>query len=198
MNKKIAMSLMSIVGALAIVGSATYALFDDSATATNNTFATGDANLEIALDTVSGPGTFGDSIVGPNFAEMIPGDSEVFSFWLRNNGSVGINLDITGDVSSIVGADPDQELDNALLVSWTCDTTGDNSLGDETPTSEFSPRDWFNGGNASLLLNIPSGTQRFCQMTGKLPITVDNTVAGETVVFDVLYDATQVAPVPTP
>lgn len=188
------MSALSIVSALTIMGGATYAAFSGSATATNNTFATGNADLQIALDTGNNTEVFGSNIAGPTFTGILPGQTKTFNFWLKNNSTTPIGLDVTADVSGIDPADDNsQVIDNTLLVSWTCDTNGNNSLGDETPTPEFSPRDWLNGGNASLFLNLGSGVQRFCQMTGRLPSSADNTVAGQSVAFDVKYDGSQVA-----
>lgn len=94
------------------------------------------------------------------------------------------------DVDAISPAgDGDQAIDNALLVSWVCDPEN-NGFGDNTPTSEFSPRDWFNGGNAALN-NLVQGAQMQCQMIGRLPSSADNTVAGQTVIFDAVYNGVQ-------
>ncbi|OGH14012.1 MAG: hypothetical protein A2687_06115 [Candidatus Levybacteria bacterium RIFCSPHIGHO2_01_FULL_38_26] len=192
MNKKIALSAMSILTSLALLGGATFALFTDTATSEDNTFASGNADLQISLDDPdSSPVEFLDSIPGPNFTGIFPGESRDFDFWLKNNSSSVIDLDLTADVSSITpDPDGDQTIDNILLLSWTCDINGNGSLGDETPTAEFSPRDWLNGGNAALGSLIPA-EEMFCRMTGRLPSTADSTVANQTVVFDVVYDATQ-------
>ena len=194
MNKKIAMSLMSITAALVVMGGATYAAFSGSATATNNTFAAGNANLEIAVDN-NGPVAFGPTIAGPNFTGILPGQTKTFDFWLKNTSSDTLTLDLVADVSALnPDPDADQAIDNVLLISWNCDTDFDNSLGNNTPSAAFSPRDWLVGGNASVG-SLPSGEDMFCRMIGTLPLSADNTVAGETVAFDVKYDATQaVAP----
>lgn len=190
MNRKIAMSALSILGALTIMGGATFAAFGDTATATANTFATGIAALKISQDN-SGPVSFLDTIPGPNFAGIIPGQTKNFDFWLKNESDTAITLNLTADVNAISPLDdPTQDIDNVLLVSWNCDTDLDNDLGNNTPSAEFSPRDWLNGGNASVG-SLNTGQQMFCRMSGRLPSTADNTVAGETVAFDVIYDATQ-------
>lgn len=190
MNIRIAFSILTILASAGIMAGATFAFFTDQATSTNNTFSAGNADLQIAVDVV-GSEVFADTIAGPNFTGMFPGETRNFDFWLKNNSASAINLNLTADVDDILpAADGVQDIDNELLVRWTCDLDGNLSLGDETPTSEFSPRDWFTGGNASLGSLIPA-EQMFCRMSGRLPSDTDNSVAGESVEFDVLYDATQ-------
>lgn len=184
------MSGLSIVAALTIMGGATFAAFSDSATTTANTFATGNADLQIAVNSTD-PLVFSDSIAGPNFSGILPGQTKNFDFWLKNNSTATLTLDLTADVSSITPSeDGAQGIDNALLISWVCDSNGNNSLGDESPTAEFSPRDWLNGGNASVG-SLAAGAQKFCRMSGRLPSSADSTVANQSVAFDVRYDATQ-------
>ena len=122
-NRKIAMSGMSIVSALVLLGGTAFAAFSDSATQTNNTFAVGSANLEIANDVSNSPGAYGESITGPSYSGLTPGDANSFTFWLKNNSTASVDLSLTADVSAInPAADGDQEVDNSLLISWVCDT----------------------------------------------------------------------------
>ena len=136
---------MSIMGSLAIMGGVTFALFDDSATAQSNTFATGNADLQISLDTGGVPDGFGSTVDGPDFTGVLPGQTRTYDFWLKNNSSDPIVLDLTADVNAITPADdPDQDIDNALLVRWVCDNDLNLDLSNDIPSSEFSPRDWLN------------------------------------------------------
>ena len=186
------MSGLSIISALTIMGGATYAAFSGSATATSNTFATSTANLQISVDPGGADGTFFPTVNGDDFSGVLPGQTKSFNFWLKNNSS-DMSMTLTADVSAITDAeDSVQQLDNELKVSWTCDSNGDNSLSGETPSAEFSPRDWLVGGNAPILATLPANTKRFCQMNGRLPETATNDVAGETMSFDVKYDGTQI------
>lgn len=191
MNKKIALSGLSIMAALTILAGATYAAFSDFVTATGNTFAVGNADLQIALDNSGAPGTYGDTIPGPTFSGIIPGQTKNYVFWLKNASTSATPLDLTADINAIDPTDDGaQTIDNTLLVSWTCDTDHDNSLANNTPTAEFSPRDWLNGGNAGVGALTP-GQQMECELNGRLPDTADNTVAGQTVSFDARYDGNQ-------
>lgn len=196
MNKKIATSAMSIFSALAIAGGTTYALLDDSVTATGNTFATGTANLEISLDNAGSPLGYGVTIEGPDFTGILPGESRSYDFWLRNNSTDPIVLDLNADVTTINPAsDGAQDIDNALLVKWLCDLNFNDDLSDETATAAFSPRAWLNGGAADIG-GLPEGQEMMCQLIGTLPESAGNSVAGESVSFDVIYAADQ-APQPS-
>ncbi len=198
MNKKIVFSVVSIFSALAIMGGATFAAFSDTATTTGNTFATGNADLQVAPDVSGNAGTFVETMPGPTFSGMFPGQTKTFDFWLKNNSTATIPLDLTADISAINPSnDGDQQLDNVLLVSWLCDIDHDNSLGNNTATAEFSPRDWLNGGNASVG-SLGPNQQMFCRMIGRLPSSADSTVAGQTVIFDALYGGVQASPTPGP
>lgn len=188
MNKKIAVSAGSILASLTLLGGIAFAVFSDQATATANTFSSGNADLTIAPDTGSGPGTFASSISGASFSDIAPGFSDRFLFWLKNESTSDVDLDLTADVSSV--APPSSDLGGALLISWTCDTDGNGGLADNTPSSEFSPQDWEAGGNASIGTLTP-GEQMICAMNARVPGTATDDISGETVSFDALYDATQ-------
>ncbi|MBI2029746.1 hypothetical protein HYT02_04980 [Candidatus Gottesmanbacteria bacterium] len=70
MNTKIALSGISILASLALVGGATFALFTDVGTSTNNVFATGNLDLKLSDDTPETDqddvtASFGGSNLGP-------------------------------------------------------------------------------------------------------------------------------------
>ena len=93
-NKKIAMSALSIVTALSLMGGATYAFFSDSGTSSNNVFASGTLDLQLSNDNV----TYSNSVTG-SFGQtnMIPGGTPVSGdLFLKNTGSVNSSdIDIT-------------------------------------------------------------------------------------------------------
>lgn len=203
MNKKIAMSTLSIVTVVALVGGATFALFTDQATANDSTFASGDADLKLALDGGAGepaPGVFTDSIDGPDFSNLAPGFNGETTFWLKNVSASAISLDILADIAGVdetAGGDATEDLGDNLMVKWTCDTDDNGGLVDNTPTAEFSVNDWATGGNAALG-TLAAGNAIVCRMHARVPTTVGNEIEGDSVTFDALYDATQNVPVPTP
>jgi len=101
---RIGLSLLSILVALSLMAGATFAFFNDTATSTGNTFSTGNASLLIATDTGEGlpaDGEFSESIAGPIIDNLFPGSSDRFLFWLKNDSSSDIELDLTADIASV-------------------------------------------------------------------------------------------------
>lgn len=190
-NRRIAISAMSIVGALAIMGGATFAFFTDTAQSTGNTFSSGNADLQIAPDNNGAPGTFTQNLSDAfNVANIMPGYDESHLFWLKNASASNISLDLLTDVSNYSAPNnPDLALADNLLVSWRCDTNQNNSL-DEAYTAEFSVKQWFDGGNAALG-TITHNDEMFCEMRTRVLSSVDSSVANGTVDFDVKFDGTQ-------
>lgn len=78
MNRKIAMSGVSIFATLGLAGVAAFAAFTSSATATGNTLSTGTDQLQIAQNGAGpsaspSPSTFGSSIPGFSGGPIAPG-----------------------------------------------------------------------------------------------------------------------------
>lgn len=196
------MSALSIVTIVGLVGGATFALFTDQATANDSTFASGEADLKLALDAGAGEPAalaFTDSIDGPDFTNLAPGFSGETTFWLKNTSTAAISLDIVADladVTQVAGGDSTANLADNLLVKWTCDTDDNGGVSDNTPTAEFSVNAWATGGNAGLG-TLAAGNAIICRMYARVPTTVGNEIEGDSVTFDTLYDATQNVP-PTP
>jgi len=150
MNKKIALSLLSIVSALAIVGGATFAFFSDSGTSTQNVFSSGTLDLKLSDDT---PEIIQDDVTASfGASDLAPGDcTEAQELRLRNSGTVNGNhvditasnsdgtfaaflridsltydsVDVTGNITEN-GGDGNSFLD---LVDWTNDSDGLHNLG---------------------------------------------------------------------
>lgn len=196
LNKKITMSALSIVTVVALVGGATFALFTDQATANNSTFASGNADLQLALGTITADPlllTYSDIVEAPDFSGLYPGYSSNTGIWLKNASTSPISLDLIGDIADLntatVGPDSLNQLKDNLLVKWTCDTDGNDVL-NETATAEFSVNDWFVGGNAPLQ-TLAAGNAVFCQMSARVPASATNNIQGDSVTFDAVYNAEQ-------
>lgn len=196
MNRRIALGSLSILSTLVLVAGATVALFTDQAESKGNTFSTGNADLQIALEAES-PGAYGDDIPAPAFeAENIaPGFNQDFTFWLKNNSSADIGLDVMVELNNL-GGDP--ELQDALLVKFTCARKGDGSPVVETTQKSVSA--WGVAESLGTLTENDDGLdgtgadEMECQMNVELPSDVEDDVADMGVTYDGVFNATQSAP----
>lgn len=178
MNRKMYMSGLSIVSALALMGGAAFAQFPATASAANNNISTSTAGLELCTDDGSGtsPATdttgepCGGSIASPiNISDLVPGSSATSHFWLYNNGS-GTNDTIgglTAIFSSVTGSGTGNgNLETALDVQIACDNT------DTTAIAAFNAFEksgqTFNPGS------LASGTYSRCTVTASLPSNSDS------------------------
>ena len=100
MNRKILLSLMSIVTVCALMVTGTYAYFSNAATSSNNVFASGTLDLQLA----NGASTFGDS-VSASFGSttLSPGSCLVAATLnMKNVGSVPANhIDVSATNTNI-------------------------------------------------------------------------------------------------
>jgi hypothetical protein len=186
-NKKIIMSGLSIVASLAMLGGSAFAAFATSATASGSTFSTGVDNLLVSSDN----NTYSKVITSPfTGTKITPGFNQPYTFFLKNDNSNSTdNLDVTATFS---GGTANAILDPVLMTQFTC---VDPING--TTTATAFPVASMRGGQVSLG-TINSGEIATCKLTVSLPSTADNTVAGQTTTFDVVFNgATAVTPTPT-
>lgn len=88
MNSKIAMSAMSILASLAIMGGATFAFFSDSGTSSSNTFSTGTLILKLT----DANETDQDSVTASFGGTLVPGScTGNQTLNLKNTGTVPAN-----------------------------------------------------------------------------------------------------------
>lgn len=184
-NKKIALSLLSIAAALTVTGGAAYAAFSDVAQSTGNTFSTGNADLQIAVDpdnTVGGvAGTYGNDIPAPAISEagIGPNFNKTYFFWLKNNSTSNITLGLTATFGS-VSTTGNVAMADQLNATINC---GGGSVG------AFSINAWA-GGPQNLASSLAPGAQVQCSMVMNLP-NVDNTFQNSNVTFNGLFTGTQ-------
>ena len=183
MNKKILISGLSIVTTLILVGGSAFAAFSDTATSQNNTFATGDANLQIAADDNNSPGSYGNFIPAPavNETGIYPGFTKNYKFWLKNTSTSTINLNLAVDLSDIVTTG-NSDIANQFKISFKC--------GDADATNAYSVNTWDSTSAKSLNMALSPDTQVQCKMTASLE-NVDNSYQNSSVRFDGLFTGTQ-------
>lgn len=202
-NTRIGLSLISILAAAAMMAGATFALFTDAASSQDNTFSTGNADLQIANDIVppGDPDVYANDITGVSISSLLPDQSITKDFWLKNNSSGDFSMDTTVDLGDLTGT-VEGTLPNELMVMFQCDTNS-NGLGDgDSSTSNKSVSDWITedpeqlgtiGANdgPSDATTQSDQDELLCRMTANLPDDVENDVAGETLSFDGIFDAIQ-------
>lgn len=174
MNKKIMMSGLSIISALALLGGTAFAAFTTQATATGNTFSTGIEDLRISTD----DSVYASTISNPfNHANITPGYNQQFIFYLKNFGAdpIDINASFVGGATG---------LDDVLMTDFDCDNGANPSAFSVTAMK---------GGSVSLG-SLNPGASTLCHITVNLPFSVDNSYSGGVQsVFDVHFDGTQQA-----
>lgn len=204
MNRKILISGFSIFSALALMGGSAFALFSSQATSQNNTFATGNADLQIAEDILPGdPDIYGSNIPAPavDQAGIFPGFTQGYKFWLKNNSTSTISLDLntTFDDVVIIGGSP--TLADELTAQFTCVSDTDSNGSFDTTiatTGTSSINGWDAGSSAMGTLGPNDATsdgqgadETLCTMTVSLPGSSTDTVAGASLRFDGVFNGTQ-------
>ena len=137
MNRKIAISALSALTALGLMGAATFAFFSDVGSSNNNVFAAGDFDMQLSdnneedLDSVSG--TWG--------LASAPGDTFTGDLRVTNVGSVNadhIELQFVNSVVDAVsgpGTVSTIPMDSVIEIT----TFGWDSDGDGTPDVDLLP-----------------------------------------------------------
>ena len=178
LNKKIALSAMSILASLALLGGATFAFFSSAGTSTDNVFGTG--TLTLLLDDVDDTtpaatidASFGDS-------SMAPGETTSGFISMHNDGSIDIvevNLGATETVSST----PDLA-EKLNITSAEIDTV---STCDDDPvdvSSSFTTLAALNSADFDLpSSDIAAGATKYLCMTFELDEGTDDTYQGKSI-----------------
>jgi len=176
-NKRVAISFITIVGVMSLVVALTIAQFSNNATLGSNSLETGSSNLQIAEVTAS-CGTFSGSISpGILVDDLAPGQSGTKDFCLKNNSESDISLDVTVGSVGINLGDLDQSLVN---LSVECAEEGSVSVG-----TVAAP-------NTSVVITTLTHLQeKECVITAQLDASADNEDSSKTLNFDVVFTGTQ-------
>jgi len=188
--RKIYLSVLAIAATLALVGGATYAVFSDPATSGPNTFATGNADLKIAIDTnKDGVKSAWDDLATPAFPErwtnLYPGWEDSYWIYLKNDSISPITLKVRPEIKN---NDWNSLLDNIYLgFSW---SDGSHQVG------PWPLRDWISvDNNPYLEPTLPQGKSDGPWVAKfSIPTTAGNEIAGKTINFDLVFNGIQVTP----
>ncbi|OGH04591.1 MAG: hypothetical protein A2W22_04985 [Candidatus Levybacteria bacterium RBG_16_35_11] len=128
MSRRIALSILSIVASLAIVGGATYAFFSATATSSSNTFASG--TLTLNLDDVN-ESAVDNSVIGSISASNFAPGQSVNGFVSLDNPAGGIDIaevEMTMDTSETADPGADSDLRDVLNLTVLLDDNTPDSL----------------------------------------------------------------------
>lgn len=166
-NRKIATSAISIVTALALMGGATFAFFNSTATSANNTFTSGTLDLFVDDDNES---AVDNSVIGSiSASNFAPGQTVNGFVSLHNPGSLAIaEIELTADTSETADPGADSDMRDVLNLTVLLDdtTTPDSACAggtDLTTTIEGVVGD----GDATLTLaEFDNGTDDYDALQG--------------------------------
>lgn len=150
MNTKIALSTLSILTVLAMVGGATYAFFSSTATSEDNVFGTGDLVLQLDDVNESTPAATVTASIGDS--DFAPGEDVDGFISLHNDGSLDIvEVEMGAAVTETSDPGADSFLPDVLNMTVMVDTTtGTNGVCD-TPSDLTSGIDTAVGDGSSPL-----------------------------------------------
>lgn len=178
-NTKIALSALSIVAALSLMGGAAFAFFSSTATSTGNVFASGTLDLKLDDNDEATPSaTVVTSLGGTNLA---PGGSVSGFISMHNGGSIDmaeVNLGSTETTSS----DPDlaTKLNITLARIGTESTCTDSPV--DVSASLPGTLAGLNGGTFDLSSSaIAAGATKYLCMTFTLDSLTDDTFQGKSI-----------------
>jgi len=172
MNRKIALSGLSILTALVMVGGAVFAQFTTTATATGNTFSTTNPLLNVATDD-----GWGQTATGFTETGITPGAAGVVhSFMLQNaDPDANATMTLTGQINYVSG---DTTLEPDYQVRITCDNGTDTG---------YIPMSAWMGSVQTLNTLAPSGVTN-CTFRITLP-SGNTTDASKSIKFNTQFNA---------
>jgi predicted ribosomally synthesized peptide with SipW-like signal peptide len=199
-NKRIAISSMSIVAALSLITGATFAFFSDVGTSSANTFATGTMNLKLSDQNVGGVGleTDQDSVTASfGSGSLVPGScTGDQTLTLKNTGTVAANhaevhvANVVNDAGSNASPDMDSFLVLNKLTYNAVDVRG--QITDSNGNGVKDLADWAT--NVAELDNLALtdlNVGHDLVMDVCLRNTADNTIQGDSVVSTFTVDLNQ-------
>lgn len=187
--KKIILSILTVVAVAGLVGGATYAVFSNKVTSGPNTFATGNADLKIAIDTdKDGTKSAWSDLVTPAFPErwtnLYPGWEDSYWIYLKNESSAPIDLKARPEVTVTSESYWEMKDKIKMEIDW---LSGGHSTG------SWPLRDWTSVDNNPYLDPILAPGQEAGPWVVKFSIPTDagNEIADQNIVFDLIFNGIQ-------
>lgn len=166
-NRKIAMSGMSILAAVTLLGGSAFAAFTTTATAQNNTFSATTLSLQLQVDN----GGFGNPVPGITVGGLVPGGTPVVhNFDVKNT-----NSDTAQSITLNFNNNPASTLPGT-------DTTVVVDCGQGSVSDSYSG--WMTG---HFIGNVSANTTMNCTMSVSLNSGVPNSDQGLSDYFDAVF-----------
>ncbi|MEA3355224.1 MAG: SipW-dependent-type signal peptide-containing protein [Patescibacteria group bacterium] len=187
--KKILLSIFAITTIISLVAGAVYAAFSDKATSGPNTFATGNADLKIAIDTdKDGQKSAWDDSTTPAFPErwtnLYPGWEDSYWIYLKNESSSPITLKIlpTVDITSYDIADLWDDV--FMEITW---SDGSHSTG------KYSLRVWRENSSTYLEPTLAKDAEAGPWVVNfSISENAGNEIKDGSIIFDLIFDGIQI------
>lgn len=170
MNRRIAMSMLSVTAALALMGGSAFAAFTSTATATSSTFSTTNPDLTVSVN--GGPD--GSSEPGPHVTGLIPGTPGATQTFALTNHSTDPSDNLVTTLQFTLGG-------GNTLPGSDMDFTVNCGGGDITHTFN----EWLS--TAYTIGTVPNSTFLTCTMIPTLHSGVGNSDAGKSAIFDAVF-----------
>ena len=183
--------ILTVVAVASLVGGATYAFFSNKVTSGPNTFATGNADLKIAIDTnKDGVKSDWQDDVEPwdqymqdNWQDLYPGWEDSYWIYLKNDSSSPITLKVlpTVDITSYSTGYLWDEV--FMEITW---------LNGTHSTNKYSLRAWRENASIYLEPTLAQGADDGPWVVKfSIPTTAGNEIADQEIVFDLIFDGIQ-------
>jgi len=188
--KKIWLSISAIIVTMGIAAGVTYAVFTNAATSGPNTFATGNADLKIAIDTdKDGVKSAWNDSVTPAFPErwtnLYPGWEDSYWIYLKNESSAPIDLRVRPEITITSESYWEMEDKIEMEIDW---RSGGHSTGNWPLRAWITPPD----DNPDLDPVLAPGQEAGPWVVKfSIPTTAGNEIADQTIIFDVVFNGTQ-------
>ena len=181
-NKKITISVFSILISLSLMGGATYAYFTDSATSGNNTLATGTLNIDIDQSN----GIFENSTTVTNWQ---PDEDSYVRFDVVNNGTLPVYLRSFATGEWDLPTLDENKVKVILVEYWDGSGWADllNNPSGINGLVYFSS----DGTSTGTMMPLSAGDRQEFRLTVELDSTADNTYQGRTFNSSVTVHARQ-------
>lgn len=203
-NKKIAVSGLSILSSLALMAGASFALFSDANSSEDNIFSAGSLVLELDDEnevsisssisaSIGGsdmaPGDFVDGFISLHNAGSIPMSEVIFGSTQTStvDGGDGSNLSDVLDLTVETGSDSTCETNNVPLTGTIAGAIGDTFL--PLTLSELVASDY--NALAGLAADGDPGDEYFLCLTATLEAGAGNTYQGDSVTVDFDFTGNQ-------